>query len=68
MAGKLTANKVKANQVEAVSKFGVGGVTAATQASKISDPTGGATTDTQARAAINSIIDVLERFGLSASS
>lgn len=60
--GTVPAKSVK------TAKLGVGSATPATPASKISDPTGGATTDTQARAAINAIIDVLERFGLSASS
>lgn len=35
-----------------------------TQQSKISDPSGGGTVDTEARAAINAIIDVLEAYGL----
>ena len=38
------------------------------QASKISDPTGGTTTDSEARATIAAIIDVLEAHGLTASS
>ena len=36
--------------------------------SKINDPTGGTTTDSQARTAIALIIDVLENFGFTASS
>lgn len=48
---------------------GVGAVVASgTQASKINDPSGGATTDAEARTAINAIIDALEAFGISASS
>jgi hypothetical protein len=38
------------------------------QASTIADPTGGATTDAEARAAINDIIDALEAFGIVASA
>ena len=46
-----------------------GKITAAgTQASLISDPTGGATTDTQARTAINAIIDALQGVGIVATS
>lgn len=48
-------------------KLGVGKTPGVTQA-KINDPSGGATTDTQARAAINSIIDALEAVGITASS
>lgn len=48
---------------------GAGAVVASgTQASKINDPSGGATTDAEARTAINAIIDALEAFGISASS
>lgn len=43
------------------------GVTPVAQASKISDPTGGATTDAEARTAIDAIIDVLEGIGISAA-
>lgn len=46
-----------------------GKITAAgTQAALISDPTGGATTDTQARAAIVSILTALKGVGIIASS
>ena len=38
-----------------------------TQASKISDPSGGATVDAEARTAINDIIDAIEGFNISAS-
>lgn len=46
------------------------GVTVATgtQASAIADPTGGATTDAEARTAIASIINALEAFGIVAAS
>lgn len=38
------------------------------RATKINDPSGGATTDAEARTAINAIIDALESHGISASS
>ena len=44
-------------------KFGISGVPVAQQAT-ISDPTGGATQDAEARAAIVLIIDRLQAFGL----
>lgn len=48
--------------------IGVWGVSPpATQPLKINDPSGGAIVDTEARTAINAIIDVLEGAGLSAS-
>jgi|GEM_PF-6726280 len=40
----------------------------ANRASKISDPAGGATTDAEARTAINAILDTLESHGLSAAA
>lgn len=49
----------------ATSKLGLFGVSPATQAAKINDPSGGAVVDTEARAVVVSLIDVLERFGLS---
>lgn len=39
-------------------------VASGTQAAAISDPTGGTTTDTEARAAINDILDALQTFGI----
>lgn len=53
-----------------VGSLTVGGnaVASGTQAAKINDPSGGATTDAEARTAINAIIDALEAFGISASS
>lgn len=44
------------------------GVTPVVQQSKINDPSGGATVDAEARAAINSLIDVDEALGFTASS
>lgn len=43
-------------------------VASGTQASVIADPSGGATTDAEARAAINDIIDALQAFGIVATS
>lgn len=45
-------------------KLGVGDATPTTTKTAITAPTGGATTDAEARTAINSIITVLEQFGL----
>jgi len=61
---QVTATPAELNKLD-----GTGAVVASgTQASKINDPSGGATVDTEARTAINSIIDVLEAFNISASS
>lgn len=49
------------------SKLGFLGATPVVQQSKISDPTGGATIDAEARTAINAIIDSLEAFGFNAT-
>ena len=46
-------------------KLGVAKASVTTQ-SKINDPSGGATVDTEARTAINAIINALEAFGLTA--
>lgn len=60
----LTATVTELNKLG-----GAGAVIASgTQAAKINDPSGGATTDAEARTAINSIINALEAFGISASS
>ena len=58
------------NDLEVTGNLRAGGkaVPSGTQVAKIADPTGGATTDTQARTAINQIIDALEAFGISASA
>ena len=42
------------------------GTTPAAQQASIADPSGGGTIDTQARTAINSILDVLDVYGLTA--
>lgn len=44
------------------------GVAASGQLPKVNDPSGGGTTDAEARTAINSILDTLEAFGLHAAS
>ena len=49
-------------------KFSVGGVDPVVQQAKINDPSGGTTIDTQARAAINSLIDVFEAYGQTSTS
>lgn len=50
-------------------KLAVGAATTAvTTQAHIADPSTGATVDSQARTAINSILDVLEAFGLTATS
>jgi len=43
------------------------GATPAAQQAHINDPSGGATTDAEARTAINSILDILQTFGLMAA-
>ena len=47
-------------------KIGFFGTTPVVQQASIADPAGGGTVDTQARTAINSILDVLDNFGLTA--
>lgn len=60
----VTATASEINKLD-----GVGAAVASgTQAAKINDPSGGATTDAEARTAINAIIDALEAFGISATS
>lgn len=49
-------------------KLGFFNTTPVVQQAKINDPSGGATSDTQARTAINEIINVLEALGFTASS
>ena len=51
----------------ACEKFGLS-LTPVAQKSAITSPTGGATTDAEARAAIDSIITVLEQFGFVAAN
>lgn len=50
----------------ATQKLGFFGVTPVVQQATIADPSAGATIDTQARNAINSILDVLDAFGFTA--
>lgn len=47
-------------------KIGFIGVTPSARRSKINDPSGGGTVDTEARSEINNIIDTLEAFGFTA--
>jgi fructosamine-3-kinase len=59
----LTATAAEINKLH-----GVGAAIASgTQAALIADPTGGSTTDAEARTAINAIIDALQAFGIVAS-
>lgn len=60
----LTASAAELNKLD-----GAGAVVASgTQAVLIADPTGGTTTDAEARTAINAIIDALQAFGIVATS
>lgn len=64
-AGTHGAVEIQENPLEPVGFYGV---TAVTQPTKISDPSGGGTQDAEARTAINAIIDALESLGLTASA
>lgn len=56
-------------KVSKPTKLAVGtATTAVTTQTHIADPAAGGTVDAQARTAINSILDVLEAFGLTATS
>ena len=63
--GKSSGTKIG---TETGQKIAFHGVTPSIQQAKISDPSGGGTIDTQARTAINSIIDVLENKGFTSAS
>lgn len=62
--GRTNGTKIGASD----QKLGLWGATPVIQQSKINDPSGGITVDTNARAAINDILDVLEAIGITASS
>lgn len=64
--GQRTGVKVSADGSQV--KLGLLGATPVARQSHIADPSGGGTIDTQARTAINSILDALEAFGLLATS
>jgi hypothetical protein len=67
--GSGAGTQITATATEINKLAGSGAIVASgTQASKINDPTGGTTVDTEARTAIGAIIDALEAFGISASS
>ncbi len=63
--GLASTLKLQEAVTDILSAYGVAGQA---QASKISDPSGGATVDAEARTAINAIIDVLEGIGFSAAA
>tara|TARA_B100002003_G_scaffold184400_2_gene172747 strand:+ start:2916 stop:3224 length:309 start_codon:yes stop_codon:yes gene_type:complete len=61
---QVTATAAELNKLD-----GAGAVVASgTQAAVIADPSGGATTDAEARTAINAVIDALQAFGIVATS
>ncbi len=65
---KLDGTAVTASAAELNKLAGAGAVVASgTQADHIADPTGGTTTDAEARTAIAAILDALEAFGIVAS-
>ncbi len=68
--GNITATNgtVNGQNVTSDSGFGMAGVGAQAQQSHISDPSGGATIDAEARTAIDAILVVLETFGFTATS
>lgn len=55
---------IRSNGALQCQNFGMAGATPAGKQSAITAPTGGSTIDTESRAAVNSIITVLETFGL----
>jgi hypothetical protein len=59
--GRTTGTKIGTETTQKLSFFGV---TPVAQQATISDPSGGGTVDTNARTAINTIIDRLQAFGL----
>jgi len=59
--GKTTGTKIG---TESTQKLGFYGVTPVDKPDTISDPSGGTTQDTQARTAINALIDRLQELGL----
>lgn len=58
----------KTAKVSHPAKLAVGSAAPVATQTHIADPSAGGTVDTQARTAINSILDVLEAFGLTATS
>ena len=66
---KINGTVVTSTAAELNKLDGAGAVVATgTEQTLISDPTGGATTDAEARTAINAIIDALQAFGIVATS
>lgn len=61
--GKTTGTKIG---TETTQKLGFFNATPVSQQASIADPVGGGTVDSQARTAINSILDVLDIFGFTA--
>lgn len=66
---KINGTQITATAAE-INKLAESGtvVASGTQATLIADPTGGTTTDAEARTAINAIIDALQAFGIVAKS
>lgn len=65
-AGAGTSITATAAEINKLASSGAA-VASGTQAAVIADPTGGTTTDAEARTAINAIIDALQAFGIVAT-
>lgn len=68
-AGNGSEDDLRSVLLYLIERTGSGAVVASgTQADAISDPSGGVTADTEARAAINDLIDACQAFGIVATS
>ncbi len=61
VVGKTTGTKIGTEDTQKISFYGA---TPVIRASHIANPSGGITTDTEARTAINSILTAIENFGI----